>query len=292
MILIPEKYIKSAKLNMKMFKLVCSHHCVSEKEYGHSYDQVSGSYEDVYLPHLKPVTDKMLGEVGIVLASKLVDLGCGTGYTTRWLADHFSCHSIDSVDVSAKMLEKARVNCPDQNVTFHEEDMLAYLEQMDNISCGLITSAWSIGYSYPKKIIEEASRVLVNGGKFAFVVNQMDTFSTVFRAFRKTMAEFPGLVKYAMWPHYPKSWEEMEHVLSRNGFDIQWHVEGYLEFEDLNFKGPQLPWLLSTGLLAGFDSVLPLREQGPAADFFDRCLQNDPEPTRHHYVTAVCTKRQ
>ncbi len=54
-------------------------------------------------------------------AERCLEIGCGTGKNTSWLANHFS--TVTAVDFSSKMLAKAKEKNIANNVTFIEADI-------------------------------------------------------------------------------------------------------------------------------------------------------------------------
>ncbi len=57
---------------------------------------------------------------------KVVDLGCGYGWFSRWASEH-GAHSVLGLDVSEKMLEQARNTTSAANIQYARAD----LEQLD-----------------------------------------------------------------------------------------------------------------------------------------------------------------
>ena len=57
------------------------------------------------------------------------------------------------------------------------------------------------------------------------------------------------------------------------------------------YAGSRFDWLLTTGVLAGFDAVLPLRERTPAAAFLHERLDHLAQPLQHHCASVVAVKR-
>ncbi len=51
----------------------------------------------------------------------VLEIGCGTGKNTAWLAEHAAC--VTGLDLSPEMLSKARNRVPSPNVTFIEHDI-------------------------------------------------------------------------------------------------------------------------------------------------------------------------
>ncbi len=54
-----------------------------------------------------PVVRRVLGELGLGPASRYLDLGCGNGYTVRWVASRYGATAM-GVDASPAMVARAR----------------------------------------------------------------------------------------------------------------------------------------------------------------------------------------
>jgi len=100
------------------------------------------------------------------LKGKLIDLGCGPGQTTKYLAD---CGFTDLVgtDLSEEMIRVAKPIHP--QLTFEVADMLS-LSYPDNYF-GSAVAFYSIvhfDYEQVKEAFTEIKRVLITGGAFLF----------------------------------------------------------------------------------------------------------------------------
>jgi ubiquinone/menaquinone biosynthesis C-methylase UbiE len=253
-----------------------------------SYDRVAPYYDEAWLQQLRPVTDKLLSFLPDCLPGRIIDLGCGTGYTTQYLAERYPDHEITALDISERMLDAARQRLARyKNVSFVLADMLEYLLEQTRSSVAMIVSSWAIGYSKPFAVIRESSRVLIGGGALAFVVNYQDTLGPIFLAFRKCMARFPDKLNRIARPHFPRAWAPLAGALRKHNFNNIWHEENHMSITPPLSGGGKLPWLLRTGVLAGFDAMLPLHEEGPVSGYFERVLLEQDEPLAHHYVAVV-----
>ena len=281
--------IKCIPLNFQMLKLVWKERWLSKHDYAVSYDKVAATYDEQWLCQLRPVTEKLLGEL-LPAAGQgdILDLGCGTGFSTQFLDDKFPETSIIGVDISPEMLNIAREKC--SRAEFVEGDILEFLKSRPDDSASLIFSGWAIGYSKPADIISEARRILKPGGAFAFVVNYSDTLDPVFNAFRKCMNKFPGQVKMALWPKFPHEAKNLLKPLKKNGFATLMQEDGRIPIDSPEGE-ITLEWLLKTGVLAGFDQVMPLRDNPELIEYFNKVLREFNEPVEHHYFMGVFIKK-
>jgi ubiquinone/menaquinone biosynthesis C-methylase UbiE len=281
---------KCAQLNWRVFTLGIRGRWLSLPDIERGYDQVAQTYEQEWLCHLHKVTDDLLRHLPPPPdKGGILDLGCGTGYTTGFLARQYPDSPITAIDVSKGMLAIARKNIPEMNVMFEYGDMLAYLRKQRDASYPLILSAWALGYSNPAAVIRESSRLLKTGGHFALVVNRLDTLGPVFRIFQQCMHRFPECVQKALWPRFPKSFTEIASHFAKTELHTVWHDENRILLNLPESEKP-LDWLLKTGVLAGFDQVLPLQANREINQYFNEQLQENQEPIAHHYIAAIAKK--
>lgn len=283
-----EKYFDCARLNLRVAQLAISNQWLSQRDFAAGYDEVAPDYDEAWLRYLKPVTAGLVDRLPQQMEERILDLGCGNGGATGFLSSRYPTAPITGVDISEKMLSLARARACGSGAEFVCADMLEFLDAHPRAGAGLIFSAWAIGYSHPARIFDAASRVLKRGGILAFVVNCSDTLAPVFKAFRQCMARFPGRVQRAAWLHFPKNLASLERMIQRSGFEILWSEAAAREVgPPESSRGGKLAWLRKTGVLAGFDAMLPLH--GPVGEYFDSLLRNNPEPLRHRYAAVIAT---
>ncbi|MCP3965346.1 MAG: class I SAM-dependent methyltransferase [Lentisphaerae bacterium] len=276
------KYLACAKLNWQMFKNVIAERWLNNSDFENGYDSLAEHYDSNWLIHLKSVTSQLLDGLPLETQGSILDLGCGTGYTTQWLEQNFPDNEIAAVDISSGMLDQAKKIC--QRSRFYHDDMLDFMQSQPSNSAGMIVSGWAVGYSNLPKLLNECARVLTPGGRFAFVVNYADTLEPVFYAYKHCMAQFPGKVKKALNVHFPQNWQSLEKLLSLSCFTTEFKKEGCIAIAPPTGKSSTLNWLLKTGTIAGFDKVLPLAEDNEIADFFEQKLRECPAPLEHQYI--------
>ncbi len=271
------------RLNLRALSLVLSNQWLSKDDMGRSYDAVALTYDSQWSVQLAETNAQLIAHLPDDRpAGQWVDLGCGTGALTAALPP-----GTIGVDSSSEMLVLANSRCPQAHFVW--ADMLEFLrEQSDGVMAG-VASSWAIGYSHPRKIVAEASRVLQKGGILAFIVNYADTLKPVFQAYRRCMAKYPTEMTLALWPHFPKNGKVIMHDLARSGFETIWQQDGNVRIQPPDGQPINLQWLLKTGVLAGFDRVLPLRENTALQADFDRMLGD--QPLYHHYFAGVFRKK-
>uniref|UniRef100_A0A674P8X2 Zgc:162396 n=1 Tax=Takifugu rubripes TaxID=31033 RepID=A0A674P8X2_TAKRU len=131
-------------------------------------EDISSNYQKYRFRAPDEVRDTILQFLGYKVGQSphvlAVDLGCGTGQTTRLLAPHFQ---VVGIDVSETQLEQARavLSCP--NITYRKgtaEDL-----PFPDGSVDLITASSAAHYFDESKFMAEANRVLKPGGCIALM---------------------------------------------------------------------------------------------------------------------------
>jgi ubiquinone/menaquinone biosynthesis C-methylase UbiE len=285
-------YLDCLKLNVMAVSLAIRGKWLSNDDVAASYDRAAASYDDSWLAQLRETTDRFLDLLPAPPADKpILDLGCGTGYTTRRLSAMFPQHAIAAVDISTEMLARAREKIHSARVELTCVDMLEFLRRQPDRNAAMITSAWAIGYSQPAKVIAEAGRVLPENGLLGFVVNYRDTLQPIFLSFRKCMARFASSLQKIALPQFPRDFAAINNMLARGGFEVVSQEDGYQSIRKPPAEQNYLQWMLKTGVLAGFDSMLPLKENGPVADYFEQLLHDSRLPFDHHYVIVIARRK-
>ncbi|MFA7232242.1 MAG: methyltransferase domain-containing protein [Victivallaceae bacterium] len=284
------KYLDCLRLNLRMGKLALSNRWLGQNDYAASYDRLASSYDREWLAQLQPVTDRVLKHLPESKTDCIVDLGCGTGYTTAILQEKYQLASTTGVDISREMLNAAKTKCP--KTEFKQNDLLEFLKEQTGENIDLIVSTWAIGYSKPAAVIAECARTLRAGGTFGFVVNYFDTLKPVFNAFRCCMLRYPERINLALWPRFPKNRQELETLLINNRFKPLWTEEGSIPILPPDGSHIRLEWLLQTGVLAGFDQVMPLHGDLELSKLFNQSLAEQTEQICHHYYAGIFIKKE
>jgi SAM-dependent methyltransferase len=278
--------LQLVRLNARVAGLALRGRWLGAAEVAAGYDRVAPTYDRVWQCHLRNATDDLLARLSGGLAGTILDLGSGTGYCARHLAHANPKAEVIAVDISQEMLARAAADAP-PNLRCVVRDMLEFLHGWEAASPSLIVSTWALGYSQPASLIDCCGAVLPKGGLLAFIVNYRDTLAPIFRAYRRCMLRFPGHVRLAAVPRFPKDWPFLERALVRAGFEVTWRQEGRRHIEPP--EGMLLPWLRQTGILAGFDGMLDL--SGPAAAYFEEELAPNRDAIFHHFAQAVARKK-
>ena len=95
-------------------------------------------------------------------ASRLLDVGCGTGALLEKLSSRFPCLALDGIDISPKMLDIARgKDIPRLSLAHGDAEELPY---PDGTFGAVLCCSSFHHYPHPERALSEFLRVLVPGG--------------------------------------------------------------------------------------------------------------------------------
>lgn len=152
--------------------------------------------------------------------STVLDLGCGSGYITNYLYEH-KLNAI-GIDFSKEMIDIAREKF--SKIKFLLTDFVDIEKHFQKNSVDALIAIYSL-YFVPKeqfeKLLSSLSKILKDKGLFLFVTqigNGEDFIST------PLMEE--NNVKEKLYVNYYLK-EELEDILNRNHFDIEYFISKY-----------------------------------------------------------------
>jgi SAM-dependent methyltransferase len=161
---------------------------------------------DRYRPPPSPeVLDVLAFVAGVVRPSLVVDLGCGTGLSTRAWADR--TQEAVGVEPNPRMIERARASTGQPNV--HYVEAYAAETGLPSGQADLVTSWQAFHWMEPQPVLGEAARLLRDGGVFAacdydvppFVEPQVDeAFAAHFQARREARRRLSIPAGGSSWP--------------------------------------------------------------------------------------------
>ncbi len=121
----------------------------------------------------KPLIEKIIASLNIEPDSTGIDMGCGIGTTTHFLADKISSKGkLTGVDYSTEFINHAKQKTTDKNVEFRQGDInnpnlptnsIDWIWSMDTLWCG--SKELGCPAEEPDKILKQLYRALKPGGK-------------------------------------------------------------------------------------------------------------------------------
>ena len=128
------------------------------------YDAWSESYDQVENPTRDLEARAARTVLGGVLLGKVIELGCGTGKNTTWLAE--MAESVIATDISPKMQSLAKERVGEKNVRFEIVD-LTRPWPFENKTYDTITTSLVLEHiENLSHIFGEAARILMPSGQF------------------------------------------------------------------------------------------------------------------------------
>jgi ubiquinone/menaquinone biosynthesis C-methylase UbiE len=119
----------------------------------------------------RPTGEQAIARMKLKADSRVLDLGCGSGWATRLMAEIANAGRVAGIDISDEMIAQARAASPEHpNAEFHvgSAERLPFAD-------GEFTHAFSMEsiyyYSDMLAALSEVRRVLAPGGLFASVVD-------------------------------------------------------------------------------------------------------------------------
>jgi len=119
----------------------------------------------------RPVGEQAINRLGLTALARVLDVGCGSGWATRLIAERATQGNLVGIDISDEMIDLARSSTSAfPNVTFK----VATAEQLPFANAEF-THAFSMEslyyYSDVRAALKEIARVLANNGRFVTVVD-------------------------------------------------------------------------------------------------------------------------
>lgn len=119
----------------------------------------------------RPVGEQAIARMHVPADARVLDVGCGSGWATRLLADYASDGRVTGIDISDEMVNLAR----ESSASYHNVDFeVASAEQLpfpDNEFTHAFSMESLYYYANLPKALAEIQRVMQPGGSFTAVVD-------------------------------------------------------------------------------------------------------------------------
>jgi ubiquinone/menaquinone biosynthesis C-methylase UbiE len=174
---------------------------------------------------------------------RVLDLGCGFGWFCRWVRQQGAAHVV-GIDISEKMLARARATTDDRLITYVRADMenLALSAR----SLDLVYSSLALHYVKDlSRLFSQVYRALVPGGSLVFSVEHPIFSSTIWSRW------LPGPAGRKLWP--------IERYLDEGPRSTDWLAEGVIK------QHRTMATYLNLLIRIGF-SISHVEEWGPTAE--------------------------
>lgn len=138
----------------------------------------------------KEMADRLIDLIGPFCPTRVLDLGCGTGYLTRRLAERFPLARVVGIDLAPGMIAEAR----EQNQRTNIKYLVADGEQYNDGQYDLIVANASLQWMKVEKVFASVLKLLVPSGRFIFATFGPGTLAEL-RACGFRINDFPAPAK-------------------------------------------------------------------------------------------------
>ncbi|MFC1595994.1 methyltransferase domain-containing protein [Candidatus Margulisiibacteriota bacterium] len=129
-----------------------------------SFSRRAGEY-DKTAQLQQSIASELIKKISVVQPGNILDIGCGTGFLTKLLAEKYPEARICALDLAPGMIEQAKKKLPQVEYQIADAEALPYPDQSFN---GVFSSATYQWLDNPQQAFQEAGRVLKGDGLFAF----------------------------------------------------------------------------------------------------------------------------
>lgn len=77
------------------------------------YDDLSEIWDKTRPKYTEGIFRKIIARLDKIKPYLILDFGCGTGLLCKYLHENLPNAKVDGIDISSRMIEKAKANCPD-----------------------------------------------------------------------------------------------------------------------------------------------------------------------------------
>jgi len=195
---------------------------VGVQELAIGYDASAQDYEKDWLSKAKGAIDRLMELLDLRPGERVLDAGCGTGYTTRRAAHAVGPGgAVKGVDIAEKMLAVAQERAAAEglrNCEFVRGELLAAMAAEPSAACDACTCTWVVGYVGIQDLAERAARLLRPGGRLGVVCNAAYSPKEILHVALRMLARHPWALRRAVNFPFPSSRRAIRHALLRAGF--------------------------------------------------------------------------
>lgn len=147
-----------------------------------AFDQAATGYDEA-ADVQREVSDRLAGHFGPVAGgfqpNSILDAGCGTGYSARWLEQRWPHAAIRLVDFAPGMLIASRLHNPQALRVCADIEALPFADRQFDLYWSSLAWQWN----NPLQCLNEAKRVLRPGGMLAVATLGSNNFPELHHAF-------------------------------------------------------------------------------------------------------------
>lgn len=156
---------------------------LSERKLWNTYARVYDGLLD-FVPYQRLLSETV-DQLQLTPNARLADLGCGTGNITSAVLDIEPSLTVDAVDLSEAMIERARKrHGADRRVTLHHQDLLEWMQQQATATFDFIVSVnviYVFNTDQRAEFFAQLQRILRPSGRAVIVTSDREGFGPVMR---------------------------------------------------------------------------------------------------------------
>lgn len=291
-----KKSCSLVKLLARFSQLFISGKFVRPNDIGQSYETLGSTFNQLFLDRMGKHNLSLLQRLEVSSSSKILDLGCGTGFSFRYFKKRYPQCQVTGIDFSQKMIDVAKKLVAKEglsNVRFVYGDMLQETEKLPANAYDIVICLWALEYTRPKKLLKEIYRVLKRNGTIGIIVNSKNTLSGVRKLFWKALFRYPCKMRKIMFElPLPKNKRHLSNLLSSARFK---EIKTWQGKEQFSFRNGHHAtyWIFNTGALAGYDQILDVRNDPELFKYFADNWESDSQGNiiiTHKFVLATAKK--
>jgi trans-aconitate 2-methyltransferase len=261
------------------------------KELQDTYDAVAGEYDQYWLSSAGDAVRDLATRTDVTRASRIVEVGCGTGFGTALYAAKAPQAEITALDISETMIRLARTRLRKTGVgkvQFMHGDALEVIRGLSSIDC--VITSWVLGYIKLAPFFRACTQCLVPGGQVALIVHKENSPQRETAVFAEIAAEEPSALLRRVSFDFPRDLSHLEEVVREAGLEI---VESWQDAAVFHYASPRLvlDHLLKSGAGTVFyEAIRTERREELTARFLQKLEERSVSPdfeVRHEYVGCI-----
>jgi MoaA/NifB/PqqE/SkfB family radical SAM enzyme/ubiquinone/menaquinone biosynthesis C-methylase UbiE len=186
------------------------------------YDAGATNYEEDWLSRAKVAVDRLTELVAFRPGERVIDAGCGTGYTTRTAAAAVGeAGSVKGVDIAGKMLAVAKEKSAEAGLHNCEFVKGELLETMGGEAAGsydVCTCTWVIGYVSIRDLAARAGPILRSGGRLGVCCNAAWSPKEILSVVIRMLARHPWAMRRTVNFPFPSTRRGIRKSVRKAGF--------------------------------------------------------------------------
>jgi ubiquinone/menaquinone biosynthesis C-methylase UbiE len=275
-------------LKYKQVLLYLTESKVVPTDFRKSFDWSASFYDKEWAPYITGVSDEVISKLPAFSPKYILDAGCGTGLSTMKLRKLFPDAHITAMDFSRQMLKSARKHLGTDNVLLFREMIEKGVSKFKDSQFNLVSLMWSLEYTQDKKVYKDLHRILSPGGYLLVITRKQDALPGINNAFQQTLSKNSTKVRKNLSHKFPLDKAELLSNFDKMFEEVASGEGNFLI--DLKSKSFILDWVLNTGVLAGFEFAIDLRNSETCRSSFENYVKNNLFEDNFTYMWLILKK--